>query len=120
MLSLELLDYMNRGTALGAVLYSDARARGTMPGQRYLLKTPTLAIASQDRQRRPLKYSIRLLGSTTELIPPGAVLKVIDGPLYGNRLIDVEWDGRTVMMFTTDIRERCEQLDDEVQPPRER
>ncbi|HEY6390085.1 MAG TPA: hypothetical protein VIX89_02335 [Bryobacteraceae bacterium] len=86
-----------------------------MAGQRYLLKTPTLAIAGPDRP--VTKYSIRLLGSTTELIPLGAVLKVIDGPLYGNRLIDVEWEGRTVMMFTTDIRERCEQLDDDVQPP---
>ncbi len=88
-----------------------------MPGERYLLKSPTLAIASQDAQCRPVtKYSVRLLGSSTELIPLGAVLRVIDGPLDGNRLVDVDWEGRTVMMFTTDIRERCERLADDGPP----
>jgi len=82
-----------------------------MSVQRYRLTTPTLAISGRDRP--VTKYSVRLLGSTTELVPPGAVLRVIDDPLYGNRLIDVEWEGRTVMMFTTDIRERCEQLNDD-------
>ncbi len=67
-------------------------------GQRYRLKTPTLAIINQDGQNRPIT------------IPHGAVVKVIDGPLDGNRLVDVKWDGKTVMMFTTDIRERGEQL----------
>ncbi len=69
-----------------------------MRGQRYRLNTPTLAIINQGGQSRPIT------------IPPGAVVKVIDGPLDGNRLVDVKWDGKTVMMFTTDIRERCEQL----------
>jgi hypothetical protein len=67
-------------------------------GQRYRLNTPTLAIIKQDGQNRP----------TT--IPLGAVVKVMDSPLDGNHLVDVRWDGKTVMMFTTDIRERCEQL----------
>ena len=89
-----------------------------MPGERYVLKTPTLAIASQEAQNRPVtKYSIRLLGSSTELIPLGAVVRVIDGRLDGNRLVDVDWEGKTVMMFTTDLRERCERLDDDGPPP---
>ena len=67
-------------------------------GQRYRLNTPTLAIIKQDGQNHP----------TT--VPLGAVVKVIDGLLDGNHLVDVRWDGKTVMMFTTDIRERCEQL----------
>lgn len=89
-----------------------------MPGGRYLLKSPTLAIASQDDMDRPVtKYSVRLLGSSTELIPFGAVVRVINGPLDGNRLVDVDWEGKTVMMFTTDLRERCERLDDDGPPP---
>jgi hypothetical protein len=89
-----------------------------VPGERYVLKTPTLAIASQEAQNRPVtKYSIRLLGSSTELIPLGAVVRVIDGRLDGNRLVDVDWEGKTVMMFTTDLRERCERLDDDGPPP---
>ena len=67
-------------------------------GQRYRLNTPTLAVVKQDGQNRP----------TT--IPSGAVVKVTDVPLDGNRLVDVKWEGKTVMMFTTDIRERCERL----------
>ena len=87
-----------------------------MPGERYLLKTATLAIAGHDSPPRPpTRYSVRLLGSSTELIPLGAVVRVLDGSLHGNRLVDVEWDGKTVMMFTTDIRERCERLDDDAQ-----
>jgi hypothetical protein len=82
-----------------------------MSVQRYRLTIPTLAITGSDR---PItKYSVRLLGSATELVPPGALLRVSDEPLHGNRLIDVEWEGRMVMMFTTDIRERCEQLNDD-------
>jgi hypothetical protein len=83
-----------------------------VPGHRYLLRSHTLALAGL--HNRPVtKYSVRLLGSSTELIPAGAVVKVIDGPLDGNRLVDVDWEGKAVMMFTTDIRERCERLDDD-------
>ena len=73
-------------------------------GQRYRLNTPTLAIVNEDGHHHPVT------------VPLGAVVKVIDGPLDGNRLVDVRWDGKTVMMFTTDIRERCERLEDNGQP----
>jgi hypothetical protein len=36
-------------------------------------------------------------------VPSGAVIKVVAVPIDGNRLVDVIWDGKTVMMFTTDI-----------------
>ena len=71
-----------------------------MRGQRYRLQTATLAIIAHDGQNCP----------TT--VPSGAVVKVVAGPLDGNRLVDVRWDGKTVMMFTTDIRERCVKLED--------
>jgi hypothetical protein len=44
-------------------------------------------------------------------IPMGAEVEVTDGPLDGNRLLDVLWEGKAVMMFTTDIRERGERVD---------
>ena len=47
-------------------------------GQRYRVNTPTLAIIRRDGQNHP----------TT--IPPGAVVKVIDGLLDGNHLVDVQ------------------------------
>jgi hypothetical protein len=37
---------------------------------------------------------------------------VLGGPLNGNRLVDVEWKDKTVMMFTTDIRERSVRLEE--------
>jgi len=70
-----------------------------MRGQQYRLNTPTLAIIKLDGQNCP----------TT--IPSGAVVQVISGPLDGDRLIDVKWDGKTGVMFTTDIRERGKRLE---------
>ena len=70
-----------------------------MIGQRFRLKIPTLAIMAQDHAKIPV------------MIPKGAEVEVIDGPLNGNRLVDVRWDGKTVMVFTNDIRDRGERLD---------
>ena len=63
------------------------------------MKTPTLAILSQDHGKIPV------------LIPSGAEVEVIDGPLNGNRVVDVRWEDKTVMVFTEDIRDRGEPLD---------
>jgi len=68
--------------------------------QRYRLTTPTLAIIHEDGHNSPVT------------VPNGAVVKMIAGTLDGNRLIDVMWDGKALMMFTTDIRARCVPLED--------
>jgi hypothetical protein len=65
-----------------------------MRGHRFRIQTPTLAIMSQDGHRIPVT------------IPQGAIVAVIEGPLDGNRLVDVTWESKTVMMFTIDLRER--------------
>jgi hypothetical protein len=70
-----------------------------MRGQRFRIQTPTLAILSQDGHRIPIT------------IPQGATIEVIDGPLDGNRLVDVNWEGKTLMMFTIDLRERGARID---------
>ena len=69
-------------------------------GKRYRLNTPTLAIVKIEGQQSPVT------------VPSGSVVKVVDGPLNDNRLVDVNWEGKTVMMFTTDIRERCVRLEE--------
>ena len=69
-------------------------------GQRYRLNTPTLAIIKIEGQHSPVT------------IPNGAVVKVVNGPLNGNRLVDVKWYGKTAMMFATDIRERGVSLEE--------
>jgi hypothetical protein len=39
-------------------------------------------------------------------VPKGAVVKVMNGRLDGTRLVDVEWNGEAVMIFTVDLRKR--------------
>ena len=73
-----------------------------MRGQRFRITTPTLAIMDNDGQKIPLT------------VPAGSEITVVGGPLDGSRLLDVEWAGKTVMMFTNDIRERGERLDGHV------
>ena len=70
-----------------------------MRGQRFLITTPTLAIMEHDGQKIPIT------------VPAGSQITVVDGPLDGNRLLDVEWAGKALLMFTTDVRERGERLD---------
>ena len=40
------------------------------------------------------------------LIPYGAVITALNG--LGNRMLDVMWDGKTVTIFTEDLRARGE------------
>ena len=70
-----------------------------MIGQRFRMRTPTLAIMTQDGAKIPI------------IIPKGAEVEVIDGPLNGNRLVDVRWEDKTVMVFTNDVRDRGERVD---------
>lgn len=71
----------------------------SMRGLRFRMITPTLAIRDQDGLKIPVT------------VPKGSGIEVVDGPLDGDRLLDVLWEGQAVMMFTTDIRERGEQID---------
>jgi hypothetical protein len=66
-----------------------------MHGEYYKLNTPTLAIMSLPNGKR-----------IPVTVPKGAVVMVVNGPLDGTRLVDVEWDAEAVMMFTIDLRER--------------
>jgi hypothetical protein len=66
--------------------------------EHYRIKNPTLAILDHDGQKIPIT------------IPRGGEIEVIDGPLDGTQLMRVSWEGNTVLMFTTDIRERGERI----------
>jgi hypothetical protein len=66
-----------------------------MKGEYYRLNASALAIMSLPNGKR-----------IPVTVPKGALLKVVNGPLDGTRLVDVEWDGETIMMFTADVRER--------------
>ena len=70
-----------------------------MRGQHYRLKTPTLAIlACADDPEHKIPMTI----------PQGGVVEVVETDLNGNRLVDVRWEDKLGMMFTTDLRTRGE------------
>jgi hypothetical protein len=71
-----------------------------MIGKRFKLKKPLLALERPDGHSKGFHLS------------PGDVITVKKGPLNGERIVDVEWDGRIVMMFTQDLRDHGEPIDD--------
>ena len=70
-----------------------------MLGHIYRFKTPTLAILTlEDGHKIPMT------------IPVGSTIEVTATDINGNRLVDVLWEGKEVMMFTIDLRERAERV----------
>jgi hypothetical protein len=60
----------------------------------YGINSPSLAILSRsDGKRLPIT------------VPIGAVVTVVEGPLNGARVVEVEWDGDSVLMFSEELRE---------------
>ena len=60
----------------------------------YKLNSALLAIYTLDGERMPV------------MVPSGATVTITDGPLDGLRLVDVLWEGKTVVVFTVDLRDR--------------
>lgn len=69
-----------------------------MPGKRYFLRKTTLAILEQNGHKIPLT------------IPLGAEVWVVDAA-DENQLVNVEWEGKRVLMFAMDLRDRGELMD---------
>ena len=65
-----------------------------MLGESYRLNKQTIGMSSEGENR------------TSVLIPKHAVVTVINGPLNGNRMVDVKWENLKVMIFVEDLRER--------------
>lgn len=68
-----------------------------MRGQHFRLKSSILGIATDnDGHRVPVA------------LPQGDTVEVIQTDINGNRLVSVSWQGKSIMMFTIDLRNRCE------------
>jgi hypothetical protein len=67
-----------------------------MPGERYRLTTPTLAIWSRDGHRIPMT------------IPNGGIVRVTGATYDDRQLVDIEWEGKKLLMFAVDLRDRGE------------
>jgi hypothetical protein len=44
----------------------------------------------------------------TVIIPRGSSVTVVNGPLDGERMVDINWNGKVLMVFTQDLRDRAE------------
>jgi hypothetical protein len=73
-----------------------------MRGYQFRMTTPTVAIENPNDPR-------------ILQVPIGTSVTVIGGPATGSSVVDVEWDGRRVMMFTRDLLERAERIHERAQ-----
>ena len=64
-----------------------------LTGKQFQLKAPALALDSIGGKR------------VTVTVPEGTTIKIVAGPHGSDRMVDVLWQGQTVIMFALDVRE---------------
>jgi len=68
--------------------------------QRYRIKDSTIAMFQEDGVH------------VAKTVLAGAVVEVhYSSPMDGDRLVEVVWNGRSVLMFTQDLRSRAEMIE---------
>jgi hypothetical protein len=67
--------------------------------ERYLICSPTIALFLEDGRH------------VAHLVPEGAMISFDGKTFNGNKLIEVTWAERIVMMFTQDLRTRGKKVD---------
>ena len=66
-------------------------------------------ISQRFRIKKPLIVLIEIDGLyTTRYSAIGDVVTVVNGPLDGVRMVEVQWHDKTVLMFTLELREHAE------------
>ena len=65
----------------------------------YTLSTPTLSLIEEKGHHTAL------------MVPQGATITIAEEAFCGDRLIEVQWDGRTVLMFADDLRLRLKRFE---------
>ena len=69
-----------------------------MTTETYLIRSPTIALFLEDGRH------------VAHLVPEGAMISTDGEPFSGNRLMEVTWADKVVMMFTQDLRTRGEKI----------
>jgi hypothetical protein len=64
----------------------------------YRMKHPTIALFYEDGRH------------IAHTVPAGALITVDSAAFNGNRLVDVTWNDKKVMMFAQDVRSRAERV----------
>ena len=70
-----------------------------MTTETYLICSPTIALLLEDGRH------------VAHLVPEGATISIEGKTFNGNKLIEVTWAEKIVMMFTQDLRTRGKKLD---------
>jgi len=71
-----------------------------LSGKRFKISRETIAIETQADGRRVAIH-----------VPQGEIVKVISGPRPDDkRMVDILWDGRTLVIFADDIQLRGEEV----------
>jgi hypothetical protein len=70
-----------------------------MSASRYRLTNPTMAMVQEDGHHVSLT------------VPSGSIIEVDGEAFNGEKLVDVYWDSRKIMMFTQDLRSRTERVE---------
>ena len=66
---------------------------------RYRIKEPTIALFHEDGRH------------VARTVPAGAIITIDSDAFDGDKLVDVTWGRKKVMMFTQDLRSRSELAD---------
>ncbi len=62
----------------------------------YRITHPTIALFEEDGRH------------VANTLPAGAVVQIDSDSFDGDKLLEVRWEGKRVMMFTQDLRKRAE------------
>jgi hypothetical protein len=71
-----------------------------MPAGRYRITNPTIGVFLENGRH------------VAHMVPGGAEITIDSEDFAGDRLVEVTWDGRKVMMFAQDLRSRAEAVGD--------
>ena len=69
-----------------------------MTTETYLISSPTIALFLEDGRH------------VAHLVPEGSLINTDGKPFNGNKLIEVTWAEKIVMMFTQDLRSRGKKI----------
>ncbi len=70
-----------------------------MPLGQYRITNPTIALFEEEGRH------------VARTVPAGALITVDSAAFDGNKLVDVTWNDKKVMMFTQDLRSRALPVD---------
>ena len=95
--NLQVCNWIHCEASQPPMLGAPSERRIAMTTETYLISSPTIALFLEDGRH------------VAHLVPEGAMIST--KPFNGNRLMEVTWANKVVMMFTQDLRTRGKKID---------